>query len=179
MNARKPKNMLLTAVCAVLLAAGTFPASALAQGELPSRNPSQSGLWWVSAGLGLGHPLTFQGGISLNAGRRLLYQIAYNYSMEVSLSHTRSTVNSVSAGIGHEVVNAGIRVVAFAGPALLWGNGPPENDRRLYSSLGLVLNGQIITGYGLGLDLYGNVNPVMSTAGVRLVFQIGRGYGKR
>jgi hypothetical protein len=42
-----------------------------------------------------------------------------------------------------------------------------------------VLNAQIITGWAVGLDLYGNVSPVMSTAGVRFVLQVGPGDGRR
>ena len=146
------------------------PAICLAQPDSSSRP------WWVSAGVGLGTPYEYTGGLSLNlgTGRGRLLQVALNRSEEFTLGATPSSANALSAGVGWTRFGRLGRATFVVGPAIVWGRDPFELNRTAppyrepYVTGGLVANVQLLERFGVGVDLYSNVNPIQSVGGGRV-----------
>ncbi|MFP4546979.1 MAG: hypothetical protein ACLFQM_02530 [Fidelibacterota bacterium] len=133
---------------------------------------------WFSAGIGfVDIPLDLGVGVTAYFGRKYTWQVGFQRSTDFTISGTATHVNSINVGQGMTIANRWGRLAVAVGPAIVWGLDRFDHERDewdSYTSIGLTLNGQVmftpIRELGAGLELYCNVNPVLSVAGVRVIF---------
>ena len=148
-----------------------------AAGQVGPSSPARD-RGWVSVSFGLDTPLDFSGGISLNYGRHHFWQLALQSSQEFMISGEGTNAAALVLARGYSLTAPYSRVAVSAGPAYVWGLDhldPKTWERPSYRTAGLALNAQAIFSpfeMGIGLDFFVNVNPILSSAGVRLALVI-------
>ena len=135
---------------------------------------------WATYGFGLDAPLDLGAGLTANFGRTHIWQVSLQTSQEFMLSGTGTNVTWLGVGRGYSAVGRWGRLAIAGGPAVVWGKDwyrrerPEGQEREHYVTGGLTLSGQAIftpvREVGVGLELFGNVNPVISAVGVRAMF---------
>ncbi len=151
--------------------------------------------FWLNAGSGLtnspqNYSIQFNWGINYNFSFRDNYyqagyqQIARTLGMQGNdLFYKDFILRAVNVGYGQITYGEFFYWGNFIGPSYVWGDKPsdePDHSGRYnvdqFSTLGLALNSQIFfrpfTGFGIGLQLYGNWNPVRTMAEILLSVQI-------
>jgi hypothetical protein len=135
---------------------------------------------WVSFGIGNDEPIGLAVGFTANFGRTHFWQAGIEHSSELNIFGGESShITSIHAGRGYSFVHRVGRIAFAAGPALNW--GLDDSNTRLgehspFTSVGLVGNGQFILTpikeLGIGIELYSNINNVVTVTGLRLILTI-------
>ena len=162
------RSILIAACCAVLCAASV-------QAQVLGTDTLQADHGWFHIGYGPSSPLDVSGVVSANVATTPAVQLALNSNERLFFfGDEPPAVRAVSVSLGWTRAGRWTRVAAFVGPAFVWGRPSIDEERReLYYTGGLTANLQgfftPIMALGIGLDLYVNVNPQMSAAGLRVV----------
>ena len=133
---------------------------------------------WVAFGLGAGIAHDFTSVLNTNFGRRHSIQFAYHGSYNFSLSNNPEGFSSISIGYCYSSVSRFTRIAFSAGPSFVYGEKEIEdiNERQYFKGIGFLFNCQSILTpfkeFGLGLDLYININSMQKLGGVALTFVI-------
>ena len=145
--------------------------------DLLTSAPCDNG--WLSMGLGLDSEFDFGLTVSANYGRTYFWQLALqsSYNFCEDICDYRFFVSALNASRGISFVHRIGRAAFSAGPALVWGRYDENYDSPgLFLSAGIVGNIQLIITplkeTGFGLDAFVNMNPVLSTYGLRVTFVI-------
>lgn len=138
--------------------------------------------WWGSVSLGVTEtPLWAGSSLSLSAGRQVALRLGYDVSQEFTLGASPTSVNALSLSAGLRTWRGPLHFAAYAGPSVVWGldqvnharEGP---SRQTYAVVGAALTGnafvEVARGFGLGVEVSGNVNPEISTLGARLAVHV-------
>ena len=166
--------------CLLLLAAlSSAAASAQAQ-------PSGALVWWADVSAGYdAPPMAFSGGAHVSVGRRVAVRLGFDASTEVTLGAPATSVRAASLSVGARAQRGRLRFAAHLGPSVVWGLDRYDVDRQRtgrrgpgrepYVTAGAAYSGSVFIaanpGFGLGLNVSGNLNPEVSTVGVRLAVQ--------
>lgn len=135
---------------------------------------------WVSFGIANDEPIGLAVGFTANFGRTHFWQAGIEHSSELNIfGGETSHMTSIHVGRGYSFVHRVGRIAFAAGPALNWGLADSNTSLGEYSpftSLGLVGNGQFILTpikeLGIGIELYSNINTVVTVTGLRLILTI-------
>lgn len=107
--------------------------------------------------------------------KRFTYQAGYSASATL---FGDNTYNYFNVGIGKSLIKRRAIVSLTAGPGLLWGrNNSKENfSNSRYMNLGLQANAgvivKVVRNFGLGLEFYGRLYRIQSSAGFRVVLHL-------
>ena len=155
-----------------------------APAQIPTDVPASLPQVWISVacGLGTGVGPRFDGtaGLSLNLkvpARPLLAQLALNVNRS-SREYSNTDVPfaaALSLSLGQATATDHGALAGFVGPSLSWGRNAPGAE--VYKTLGLMGGAQFYVtpswAWGLGMDVYVNLNARQSSLGVRFAFQLG------
>lgn len=130
---------------------------------------------WFTIAAGAGYPFELNGALTANFGRTKFWQIALQSNDEFTLGGEASHINTVSASYGISAVNRIGRVAISAGSGIAYGLDEFDhdtNERPRFIIAALVGNAEVnitpIKELGIGLSLFGNLNPRLSTLGIML-----------
>lgn len=151
-------------------------------------NPSEF-RYWFNMGLGINNSSTAAFGANLNFSTWNFYsQIGYQ-SIHRNIGEFNGDnqfkefpLYSINLGIGDVLIKENIFSSIMIGPAFTWGSKIDESPQIINSisidkevdfyTLGLVFNSQLfftfIKEMGIGLELFGNLNPTRSLAEIKI-----------
>lgn len=133
---------------------------------------------WISIGFGTGSPYELSFSSTVNFGRKSIFQIALHGIDDFHLNGGMPIDGSGSVSISYGIsgVNDFGRIAMFLGPGYSWGEDYKSPNKSKYKTIGLVTSLQLIVSpfkeIGLGFDMFANINPKQSSAGVSLIFVI-------
>lgn len=176
------KSLSIRTACLSLAASWLLLCATSVQAQAPDADSLREDHGWFYVGVGQSLPLFVSGVASVNLSTSPAVQLAINANEEFTLGNRATSVNAVSVSLGRTRADRWSRRAAFIGPAFVWGwsridrTRPDRSDRNRYYTGGLTGNVQLfftpVMEFGIGIDVYGNLNPQMSVAGVRLVLLI-------
>ncbi len=130
---------------------------------------------WMSIGFGFDDEFDIGVTASANFGDKLFWQLGFqgSYDFCTDSCSKRKSIYVLNYGRGFSIVNRIGRISLSAGPGLVWGWVEDTNFSNFIST-GIVGNAQLIATpfkeTGLGLDAFFNLNPRVSTYGLRFTF---------
>ena len=158
-----------------LLALLALAPFASAQSGLPGPASADRDGGWFTLGYGTAGPGRLSGTVTANFGRERVWQVGLHAVDRGLLAPAVPTANALHVGYGLSGVDRFSRVALTIGPAVVWGVADPETDTR-YVTGGVLANAQFIVTplkeFGLGVDLFVNLNPEVPVLGAALTFAL-------
>ncbi len=164
------KNVLWTAELFTMLVPGILQA----QQQVVDRRG------WVSANLGIMTPDFVAWGINYNFGRKILYQVGLSGAEEFTLSSSvpASSMTSLNVSRGLGSLGRYHALALFGGLSVglvdidEWDRyDPPRATVGLYGNAQATLHP--FRYFGIGIELYGYLNSVLSGAGIGVALMFG------
>ena len=161
-----------------LIVIALLSVQAIAQNcrALPSDKSCDKG--WFSIGVGADSEYDLSLLISGNFGRSKFWQANVLTATEFTLGSNKNAAHyfSVSVARGYSSVYRLSRVFLAAGPSLVMGNKPYPMRNKRFTTPGLIINSGInltpLKEFGIGFNIFGNLNPQLSSYGFTFSFDI-------
>ncbi len=132
---------------------------------------------WFSIAVGPGIPLDMSGSLTANFGRTTFWQFALQNTSDINVLGNAELTNasSLSVSYGLSGVHRIGRIAVSGGTGITFGldkrESAPDEGRRFIAPA-LIGNIQLfitpIKEMGVGFDVFGNLNPQLSTLGIRM-----------
>lgn len=166
-------------VATLALAIGLIAPAAAQENEQAASEESIAPFWFVMGG-GWGTPshVGSGGAVSLNIGHRPAFQLGVSANQRFSIFRPAPITFALNSGVGMRV-HAGrfSHLAFFAGPSLVGAGHYRSGSSQQYDFIGGAVGSvqafvKPFDVLGLGIEAYGNVNPVRSYAGLRIAILI-------
>lgn len=162
----------------LILFTGCFASHAGAQPAAEKETPTP---FWFVASTGWATPSHVGGGsaFSLHVGHRPAFRFGVSINQRFSLFSSPPITGALNSGIGRRLHFGRLSQSAFfVGPAVVVAEHLQSGSgKRIHLTGGVVGSFQAfvkpLAAWGLGIELYGNVNPIRSYAGIRIGILIG------
>ena len=158
----------------LLILSFLFCANLLAQKETSSYK------YWITLG-GFYFNDNISGNISYSfAPENVFYKVGWTVQDEFNLSSSGPDFNSIDISIGKRIKKEWWQIVFFAGPSYVFGKQIiTEQNRTDFYTIGVQSDIQILfrvaNEFGIGIGLWGNLNPKRSLAGLNINLALGNG----
>jgi len=158
------------------------PITISAQSSTPNDGSKLFRREWANLGLGTSTDKVFKSieGINISIDyhwmpKKITYQAGFNSTRKLNYG---SSLNVLNAGIGKSVMNKTFLLCFIAGPGLMFGRNIHEEnlEEEKFMTVGLTSKFEmifkVIKNFGIGLELYTNVNSVQNTTGALIAIHL-------
>ncbi|NBB73199.1 MAG: hypothetical protein GVY35_05895 [Bacteroidetes bacterium] len=159
-----------------------FASPAAAQENDPAASEESAAPFWFVVGGGWGTPthVGSGGAASLNIGHRPAFQLGVSVNQRFRIFQPAPVTFALNSGVGMRVhADRFSQIAFFAGPSLVGAGHYRMGSSQQYDFTGGAVGSvqafvKPFDALGLGLEAYGNINPVRSYAGLRISILIVR-----